>query len=369
QTLLPVGRRYAHHEEITPKITQLNAAIHALAKKSRKVELLDLHKLYRDRDGYLPDELTGDGLHLKPQAYERWTRAVLALPGLPAPLPPAKLKRGDRGNDVLELQRALTGLGYSVGTVDGIFGGDTESALKAFQRDHKLAPDGELRADTTEALARALKRGKPERDATSAEPARLRDGGDEIGVELKGGGPIRAVRHKDAILAFQYRAKMAICADGATNVTRDKSQADADPALLHDPWYQPRTAMNFAGEPVDADSVPYIVLPPPVYKATGAQKGDLCEVVYRGRRRYAIYAEVGPKTKIGEASMFLARELGIDDDPRRGGISAQEVTYTVLVGSGRPRGIRNGGPAVTDKDIQRLGAEAFAQARRQGLLE
>ena len=64
--------------------------------------------------------------------------------------------------------------------------------------------------------------------------------------------------------------------------------------------------------------------------------------------------------------MFLARELGIPDDPRRGGTRRQEITYTVLPGSGRPRGIRSGGPAVDDATIQRLGADAFAEARRQG---
>jgi N-acetyl-anhydromuramyl-L-alanine amidase AmpD len=48
------------------------------------------------------------------------------------------LRRGMSGDDVQDLQKAL-GL-----TADGVFGSQTESALRAFQRKHGLVPDGVL---------------------------------------------------------------------------------------------------------------------------------------------------------------------------------------------------------------------------------
>ena len=57
------------------------------------------------------------------------------------------LKRGAKGEDVKTLQRLLIKAGYSCGEcgVDGSFGADTEKAVKAYQRDHKLTPiDGEV---------------------------------------------------------------------------------------------------------------------------------------------------------------------------------------------------------------------------------
>ncbi len=368
QTLLPVGPQYERQLEVQPKILALNKGLRRLARKLRKVQLLDLHELYRDDAGQLPEELSNDGLHIHPDAYQRWAEAILALSlRLPDPLPTPRLKKGDRGDEVRELQQALEALGFSPGTIDGVYGRGTEGAVRAFQSQHGLPADGRVGDDTLEALRQALREGEQPQPAVA--PSQLREGGEALGLQLEGGGPIRVVQHEDEVFAIQYQAKMAICSDGASNITRDKAEAEADPRLRHDPWYLPKTAMNFEGEPVDADAVPYVVLPPPVYQATGAKKGDLCEVTYNGLQCYAIYAEVGPKTKIGEGSMYLARQLGINDDPRVGGLSAHEVTYTILVGSGRACGIVSGGPAVTAAEIQQLGAEAFADARRRGILD
>ncbi|NJN73364.1 MAG: peptidoglycan-binding protein [Limnothrix sp. RL_2_0] len=52
------------------------------------------------------------------------------------------LKRGDQGSSVSQLQTNLINKGYPVGNVDGIFGTNTEVALKSFQRSSDLDPDG-----------------------------------------------------------------------------------------------------------------------------------------------------------------------------------------------------------------------------------
>jgi hypothetical protein len=61
--------------------------------------------------------------------------------------------KGDRGSDVVTLQRVLTLKGYSVGPPDGIFGRRTARAVKRFQRRRGLTPDGRVGPATTAGLA------------------------------------------------------------------------------------------------------------------------------------------------------------------------------------------------------------------------
>jgi len=55
---------------------------------------------------------------------------------------------GERGPAVVKLQQALVDLGYPMptttknGTPDGIYGGETASAIRKFQRKYSLSPDG-----------------------------------------------------------------------------------------------------------------------------------------------------------------------------------------------------------------------------------
>ncbi len=57
-----------------------------------------------------------------------------------------------RGDDIREAQRFLNSLGFSAGKEDGIFGRDTETAVKAFQSNTGLPQDGILGASTINAL-------------------------------------------------------------------------------------------------------------------------------------------------------------------------------------------------------------------------
>ena len=52
------------------------------------------------------------------------------------------LRQGSRGADVAYLQQRLSAGGYQPGAADGIFGGKTLAAVKAFQKDHGLIVDG-----------------------------------------------------------------------------------------------------------------------------------------------------------------------------------------------------------------------------------
>lgn len=64
------------------------------------------------------------------------------------------LKKGCKGSDVKELQKELKSKGYDLGKygIDSSFGGDTEKAVKQFQKDNKLAVDGKVGKNTAHKL-------------------------------------------------------------------------------------------------------------------------------------------------------------------------------------------------------------------------
>ncbi len=67
----------------------------------------------------------------------------------------ALLAEGSAGEAVRDLQQNLSALGYPL-AVDGIFGKDTEEAVRAFQRDHGLGADGVVGPRTLAAVGEAL---------------------------------------------------------------------------------------------------------------------------------------------------------------------------------------------------------------------
>lgn len=73
------------------------------------------------------------------------------------PAPARTLKPGDTGAQVAVLQRALAGLGFSSGKVDGSYGPATQDAVKKFQSSAKLTADGIVGPATLRALVRALR--------------------------------------------------------------------------------------------------------------------------------------------------------------------------------------------------------------------
>ena len=79
--------------------------------------------------------------------------ALLCFAVLPSAsaLQSTTLRNGMRGDEVRVLQQALIDLGYLKGTADGIFGNNTENAVRKFQRQNKLTSDG-LAGEKTRAL-------------------------------------------------------------------------------------------------------------------------------------------------------------------------------------------------------------------------
>ncbi|WP_328370100.1 glycoside hydrolase family 75 protein [Streptomyces sp. NBC_00457] len=104
-----------------------------------------------------------------------------------------------------------------------------------------------------------------------------------------------------------------------------------------DPHFSDATAYPQSdGGPLDAESLPYIVVPVPSslwdHSAHGVDGGAVAAVIHGDRVQYAVVGDTGPRDLIGEASYAAARGLGIDPDPHGGGTDS-DVTYIVFKGS------------------------------------
>ena len=91
---------------------------------------------------------------------KRWLAGAIALLLLAALALPAVadavLKKGATGEDVKLVQKKLKQWGYYSGAVDGIFGSQTEAAVKYFQRKNGLVADGIVGKKTAAALGISL---------------------------------------------------------------------------------------------------------------------------------------------------------------------------------------------------------------------
>ena len=102
------------------------------------------------------------------------------------------------GDDVFALQERLLELGYDAGRPDGIFGHETEQALRSFQRDYGLNPDGICGPATLRALkqlAPKVRGGRPvflrEQEKVRRAGPRLR--GKRIVIDPGHGGADRGI--------------------------------------------------------------------------------------------------------------------------------------------------------------------------------
>jgi hypothetical protein len=180
--------------------------------------------------------------------------------------------------------------------------------------------------------------------------------GQRLGRRYSGSGPVEVTTANGKVQAFQYMGGMNVDTDGGTSRL-----------ARSDPDYQGNTSMNWAGrKALNADNIPFIVLPPSLASATGAKLGDLVQVEKNGKMMYAIYGDVGPSMKLGEGSLVLAQAFEPRAGPRIG--IDRGVTTTVLPGSGARFGLRQLGPQHSGADIQKLGQQAFDEARQKGYI-
>lgn len=133
----------------------------------------------------------------------------------------------------------------------------------------------------------------------------------------------------------------------ANGVPRVQDNADPAPG-----YYVATTSLTNPGFPadrpshyIDASTIPFLVLPGGRFRQFTSAKvlrlGDV-GVAYNklnGKFCFCQFAETGPADKIGEGSIALASRLGINADPKRGGLGTRDVIWTVFAGSGIGRGM------------------------------
>ncbi|NEQ96657.1 MAG: SH3 domain-containing protein [Cyanothece sp. SIO2G6] len=198
------------------------------------------------------------------------TLALSSLASVPAAI--ALVRQGDMGEDVSELQTSLQNLGYSVGSIDGIFGNGTKNALMRFQQQHGLTVDGIAGTRTFAKLAE-LENSKPtENGAVGENPGagtggngavltlgdsgtaiatlqtRLRDlGFFPANVTISGYyGPITV----DAVEAFQRSQNLAV--DGIAGPVTQTALAAAQPRSTETPTTTTPAATPAASAPTAA---------------------------------------------------------------------------------------------------------------------
>lgn len=84
---------------------------------------------------------------------------------------------------------------------------------------------------------------------------------------------------------------------------------------------------------VDSRVIPYISIPPQL-RSLGAHEGDGALVADRdtGKSVQCVVADIGPRKKLGEASIACAVALGYPSSPRNGGVG-KGIIVRIFVGS------------------------------------
>lgn len=151
-----------------------------------------------------------------------------------------------------------------------------------------------------------------------------------------------------------WKADLDVDCDGKTSA---QCNIDTDPA------YQDETsATDSHGDPLDAATLPFVVVPLPSirfdYADGGLALGSVIAVIYDGKVEYGVFGDEGPSSIIGEASYAMASSLGIDPDPSTGGTDSG-VAYIAFTGSDAVV------PTIEDHAM----AVAIGEARARALLD
>lgn len=116
------------------------------------------------------------------------------------------LRRGDTGNDVRTLQTALTRAGYDPGAINGVFGAQTERAVRQFQRVLGLPQDGIVGPRTWAFLMPFVNESDPDvlrRGSRGPMVVRLQNGLNRAGFNVGTVDGLFGTRTQAAVRAFQ----------------------------------------------------------------------------------------------------------------------------------------------------------------------
>ncbi|MCE7874522.1 hypothetical protein DYH09_29715 [bacterium CPR1] len=330
--------------------------------------------------------------------------------------------RGSEGSKVKQLQEMLNKNGARL-EADGIMGRDTSRAVRDFQRKQKLKMiDGVVGPETQEALNRMQQpappatQGQRPPDSTAVDPARQTSGPTPLTLGQKPPANM-SVRPPETNMSVRPpETNMSVRPPEGSTQSQGQQQADTRAGLppttpaggekvnlgrlstlqsaqrnpdgsysfkagatidvdgsgpkYGDPHAQSQTSLSLKGNPKypNADKVPYYVLPPQVAKKMGAKVGDLGMISYKGKSIAAVFADVGPRNRIGELSRNAALQLGIPASPTTGGVPSG-VEYRVFPGSRgdkRPSAADLTPEKLTQRVQQLTGTQQADQERKAG---
>lgn len=117
-----------------------------------------------------------------------------------------------------------------------------------------------------------------------------------------------------------------------------KADIDDDGAggnFWNDPDFQPDTTEHVAGQPLNAELTPYIVVNKTVCDLVEPDVlGSLVTVTntLTDQSAQAVVADIGPSHKLGEISPALARLIGLNPNGNNGGTSDDMIHYSISAG-------------------------------------
>ncbi|MET1247668.1 glycoside hydrolase domain-containing protein [Sporolactobacillus sp. STCC-11] len=151
--------------------------------------------LYQYKNGQTIAGVSVDYNEVKGAAGE-WGAPAVKKSDKPKSKEQTLIRKGDKGSAVKQLQKDLIKAGYSCGKTgaDGIFGDDTEVAVKTLQRTYKIAVDGIVGDQTRAALKKELSK-----KAVKKEPYTVKPGDVLSEIAAKHGTTTGALAKKNGI--------------------------------------------------------------------------------------------------------------------------------------------------------------------------
>jgi hypothetical protein len=116
-------------------------------------------------------------------------------------------------------------------------------------------------------------------------------------------------------------------------------QTSADPApgfyVSYTSLYDSTKKKNNPLRYVDSETIPYISIPSQLTGIAGIKLGDFATVLNTKNQKlqHAIVADLGPRNRIGDGSIALAKALEVNSNARNGG-AIDGIVYKIFPGSG-----------------------------------